>query len=133
MSPFQFSAWIVQLNKIENRLAWLVQKPCRAIEKKHCLVETTSIESKGMKKIFPIISGALLAIMVGYSGVSQAEQPADSTITLISNVNIFDGKTEELLKNTHVLVKDNPIETVSDEPLAVIQTDNVTMIDDGGR
>ena len=33
----------------------------------------------------------------------------------------------------HVLVKDNLIETVSDEPLAVIQTDNVTMIDGGGR
>ena len=33
----------------------------------------------------------------------------------------------------HVLVKGNLIETVSDEPLAVIQTDNVTMIDGGGR
>jgi imidazolonepropionase-like amidohydrolase len=33
----------------------------------------------------------------------------------------------------HVLVKDNLIETVSNEPLAVVQTDNVTMIDGGGR
>jgi imidazolonepropionase-like amidohydrolase len=32
-----------------------------------------------------------------------------------------------------VLVKGNLIETVSNEPLAVIQTDNVTMIDGGGR
>jgi len=33
----------------------------------------------------------------------------------------------------HVLVVDNLIETISDEPLAVIQTDNVTMIDGDGR
>ena len=33
----------------------------------------------------------------------------------------------------HVLVKDNLIETISDEPLAVIQTDNVTIVDGGGR
>jgi imidazolonepropionase-like amidohydrolase len=31
-----------------------------------------------------------------------------------------------------ILVKGNLIETVSKEPLAVIQTDNVTMIDGGG-
>jgi len=54
-------------------------------------------------------------------------------LTLISNVNIFDGKTEKLHKNMHVLVKDNLIEKVSNEPLAIIQTDNVTMIDGGGR
>ena len=33
----------------------------------------------------------------------------------------------------HVLVKDNLIETISDEPMAIIQTDNVTIIDGGGR
>jgi imidazolonepropionase-like amidohydrolase len=48
-------------------------------------------------------------------------------------VNIFDGENEKLLENMHVLVKDNLIETISDEPLAVVQTDNVTMIDGGGR
>jgi imidazolonepropionase-like amidohydrolase len=44
-----------------------------------------------------------------------------------------DGKTEKLHKNMHVLVKDNLIETVSNEPLAVIQTDNVTIIEGKGR
>jgi imidazolonepropionase-like amidohydrolase len=38
---------------------------------------------------------------------------------------------------THALlgihIKDNRIETISTEPLAVVQTDNVTMIDGGGR
>lgn len=38
-----------------------------------------------------------------------------------------------MIENMHVLVKDNLIETVSDELLAVIQTDNVTMVDGGGR
>jgi len=56
-----------------------------------------------------------------------------SEVTLFKNVNIFDGKNERLHKNMHVLVKDNLIEMVSSEPLAVIQTDNVTMIDGGGR
>jgi len=54
-------------------------------------------------------------------------------LTLISNVNIFDGQHEPLRENAQVLIKDNLIETISDEPLAVIQTDNVTMIDGGGR
>jgi imidazolonepropionase-like amidohydrolase len=54
-------------------------------------------------------------------------------LTLISNVNIFDGQTDRLHKGMHVLIKDNRIETISTEPLAVVQTDNVTMIDGGGR
>ena len=76
---------------------------------------------------------ALLAIIVCFSGFVQAAEQSLPRLTLISNVNIFDGKTENLHKNMHVLVKDNFIETVSNEPLAVIQTDNVTMIDGGGR
>ena len=76
---------------------------------------------------------ALLVVIASISGFAQAaEQPAPE-LTLISNVNVFDGKTEKLHENMYVLVKDNLIETVSNEPLAVIQTDNVTMIDGGGR
>ena len=76
---------------------------------------------------------ALLAVVVCISGFARAAEQPSPKLTLISNVNIFDGKTEKLQKNMHVLVKDNLIETVSNEPLAVIQTDNVTMIDGGGR
>ena len=65
-------------------------------------------------------------------GVAQEAEPQPK-LTLISNVNIFDGVNDKLHPNMHVLVKDNLIETVSDEPLAIIQTDNVTMIDGGGR
>jgi len=76
---------------------------------------------------------ALLVVIASISGFAQAAEQPLPKLTLISNVNIFDGKTEKLHKNMHVLVKDNLIETVSNEPLAVIQTDNVTMIDGGGR
>jgi imidazolonepropionase-like amidohydrolase len=86
-----------------------------------------------MKKITRVITGAVLATSCVYSGFSHAVEPIDSKLTLISNVNIFDGENEKLLKDMHVLVKDNLIETVSDEPLAVIQTTNVTIIDGGGR
>ncbi len=68
---------------------------------------------------------AFVALAVGVSGLARAVQEAAPRLTLISNVDIFDGQTATLLKNKHVLVKGNRIETVSDEPLAVIQTDNV--------
>jgi imidazolonepropionase-like amidohydrolase len=76
---------------------------------------------------------ALLAVVVCISGFARAAEQPSPKLTLISNVNIFDGKTEKLQKNMHVLVKDNLIDTVSSEPLAIIQTDNVTMIGGGGR
>ena len=76
---------------------------------------------------------ALLAVIICFSGFAQAAEQPPPKLTLISNVNIFDGKTEKLHKNMHILVKGNLIETVSNEPLAVVQTDNVTMIDGGGR
>ena len=76
---------------------------------------------------------ALLAATISMSASAQvAEKPAPK-LTLISNVNVFDGETEKLHQNMHVLVKDNLIETVSSEPLAIIQTDNVTIINGGGR
>ena len=76
---------------------------------------------------------ALLVFILGLPGFAQAAEPPEPKLTLISNVNIFDGKTEKLHQNMHVLVKDNQIETISSEPLAVIQTDNVTIIEGKGR
>ena len=86
-----------------------------------------------MTKSAKLIFRTLLAICVWFSGFSAAAEPLDSKLTLISNVNIFDGENEKLRKIMHVLVKDNLIETISDEPMAIIQTDNVTIIDGGGR
>ena len=75
----------------------------------------------------------LIVFIVCISVSAQAAEKSAPSLILINNVNIFDGKNEELHKNMHVLVVDNLIETISDEPLAVIQTDNVTMIDGDGR
>jgi len=86
-----------------------------------------------MKNTINGITHVLLASALFMSVVLQAAEPAPARLTLISNVNIFDGENEKLLKNRHVLIKDNLIETISNEALAVIQTDNVTMIDGGGR
>jgi imidazolonepropionase-like amidohydrolase len=68
-----------------------------------------------------VLAIAYLALAVGVSGFAQAAQESAPRLTLISNVDIFDGQTATLLKNRHVLVKGNRIETVSDEPLAVVQ------------
>jgi len=76
---------------------------------------------------------ALLAVILCMPGFAQAAEPPAPKLTLISNVNIFDGKNEKLHRNMHVLVKGNLIEKISSEPLAVIQTDNVTIIDGEGR
>ncbi len=67
------------------------------------------------------------------STAQELNEPPLPRLTLISNVNIFDGTSDKLLENRHVLVKDNLIEQISDEPLMIVQTDNVTMIDGGGR
>ncbi len=83
--------------------------------------------------IFRIAVTAFAAsVILAQSALAQTDT-AQPKLTLISNVNIFDGKNEQLLENRHVLVKDNLIETISDEGLAIIQTDNVTRIDGGGR
>jgi imidazolonepropionase-like amidohydrolase len=78
---------------------------------------------------FILIIWSLIAVQPAFA--QKNEQPP--TLVLISNVNIFDGKSETLHKNMHVLIKGNLIEKISSEPLAVIQTDNVTVINGGGR
>lgn len=74
-----------------------------------------------MKKLVAVT--ALLTIVI--TTVAMAQDSAQlPKLTLISNVNVFDSKTKKLSKGMHVLVKDNLIETVSAEPLAVVQTDD---------
>jgi imidazolonepropionase-like amidohydrolase len=75
----------------------------------------------------------LLTLAVCISGFARAAGQPSPGLTLISNVDIFDGKTEKLHKNMHAPIKDNLIETESKERSAIIQTDNVTMVDVGGR
>jgi len=51
-------------------------------------------------------------------------------ITLITNVNVFDGVNEALIENANVVITDNLITAISTEPLAVA---GGTVIDGGGR
>jgi len=55
---------------------------------------------------------------------------ADPQVTLFTNVNVFDGVSEKLVKNANVVVTDNIITAVSTEPLAVA---GGRVIDGGGR
>ena len=64
-----------------------------------------------------LLSGAVLA--------AQEEQP----VTLFTNVNVFDGVNEKLIKNANVVVTGNLITAVSTEPLAVA---GGKVIDGGG-
>lgn len=87
-----------------------------------------------MKEITEFCISVVLAASVAFSSFVGAEEAADSKLTLIREVSIFDGENEKLLKNMHVLVRGNLIEKISDEPLAVSDnSDNLTVIHGGGR
>jgi hypothetical protein len=57
-----------------------------------------------------------LPLLTPSTGIAQ-EAPSS---VLFTNVNIWDGTSESLRSNMHVLVEGNLISTISDEPLAVI-------------
>ena len=63
-------------------------------------------------------------------GLFAQEKPKQ--ITLFTNVQVFDGLTDKLIK-ADVLVEGNLIKQISTEPLMVMQTDNVSIIDGKGR
>ena len=70
----------------------------------------------------------LLALLIASSTRLWAEPQS----TLFTNVNVFDGVQNKLFK-ADVLVVGNKIETVSREPLGVIQSTTMQLIDGGGR
>ena len=73
---------------------------------------------------------SLCAVLLATSAFAQdTPQPK---LTLISNVNIFDGTTDKLHKNMHVLIKDNLIEQISDKPLMITALAGNTIIDGKG-
>jgi imidazolonepropionase-like amidohydrolase len=79
-----------------------------------------------MKKIIQIGLFILIAI-----GNIVAQETPKKNIVLFTNVMVFNGTTDELLKRD-VLVEGNLIRQISVESLAVVQTDNVTIIDGQG-
>ena len=78
-----------------------------------------------MKKA--LISCILCIISLGLFAQEKPKQ-----ITLFTNVKVFDGTSDKLIKSD-VLVVGNLIKQISKEPLMVMQTDNVSIIDGGGK
>ena len=75
----------------------------------------------------------ILFVSVATLAVVQAwAQDATEQSYLFTNVMVFDG-TSEQLRDVDVLVKGNKIVQVSEEPLAVIASTTMTVIDGGGR
>ena len=71
---------------------------------------------------------AALVVAVSF-GLPAAAQEASGPI-LFTNVNVFDGVNEALIKNANVVVTGNKITAVSTKPLAIA---GGTVIDGGGR
>jgi imidazolonepropionase-like amidohydrolase len=81
-------------------------------------------QEEGMKTIRAIVC-CFLAI-----SATASAQPQQGV--LFTNVMVWDG-TSEALRKADVLVTGNKISEVSDEPLAVIQSTDMMVIDGGGR
>ena len=71
----------------------------------------------------------LFSLLLVVPGLVVAQQPES---VLFTNVMVWDG-TSEALRKADVLVSGNKIAQVSEEPLAVIQSTDMTVIDGGGR
>ncbi len=78
------------------------------------------------------MKNSFLASLLWFISVGLFAQEKPKPITLFANVQVFDGTSDKLIK-ADVLVEGNLIKQISKEPLMVIQTDNVTIIDGGGR
>ncbi len=74
------------------------------------------------------IAASLLALALVSPTGAQADDPPK--LTLITNVNIFDGVNDGLAEGMSVLIEGNLIKTISAE---TIEVDGATVIDGGGR
>ena len=73
----------------------------------------------------------VLTALIVFTQVAFAQEPREQGV-LFTNVSVWDG-TSEALRKADVLVTGNKISEISDEPLAVIQSTDMTVIDGGGR
>ena len=78
-----------------------------------------------------VITRSVLALLlcVSVSTVAQETRPQS---VIFTNVMVWDG-TSESLRDADVLVVDNLIQEISDEPLAGIASTDMTIVDGGGR
>jgi imidazolonepropionase-like amidohydrolase len=68
------------------------------------------------------------AIAVGLAG-----QSSPSSVTVLQNVRIFDGKSDRLSGLSNVLIRGNRIEHISVTPIATDRRADTVLIDGGGR
>jgi imidazolonepropionase-like amidohydrolase len=72
----------------------------------------------------------ILAICVAWPAMAQE---ASKSVTVFSNVRIFDGKASELSAPSNVLVRGNIIEKISTTPIPTDRRPDTQLIDSGGR
>jgi len=82
--------------------------------------------------MFRSVPSLVLILAALVSSHANAQDAKAKRQVLFQNVMVFDGKSDEL-KKADVLVTKNLISEISAEPLAVIQSTNMTVIDGGGR
>ena len=66
------------------------------------------------------------------TGISFAQEVSSAQQFLFTNVKIFNGVNNKLI-NADILVENNPIEKVSEKPLTLNKSDNLMIIDGGGK
>ncbi|QIF00721.1 amidohydrolase family protein [Roseimicrobium sp. ORNL1] len=79
-----------------------------------------------------LLLGLLFAGIANAQTASPAPTPAPPVV-LFQNVRIFDGKKSELSPPSHVLVRGNKIEKISDRPIPIENEANATTIDGTGK
>ena len=84
-----------------------------------------------MKTITLLAQIALVATFTLTAAAQQGDVP--KSVTLFSNVRIFDGKKGELSVPSHVLVRGNRIEKISTAPIPTDRRADTVLIDGGGR
>jgi imidazolonepropionase-like amidohydrolase len=89
----------------------------------------------GIKKSSRIVLFAITVLVFTVAlpqAWAQEKNKKMPTLVLFSNVKVFNGVDDKLIK-ADVLVENNLIKQVSEEPLAIIASANATIIDGGGR
>ncbi|PWT72250.1 MAG: hydrolase [Bacteroidetes bacterium] len=74
-----------------------------------------------------------LIILTLFASLSSLAQSAPSSVTLFTNVRIFDGKSDKLSAPSNVLVRGNVIEKISTSIIPADRQAGATLIDGGGR
>ncbi|HEY1490899.1 MAG TPA: amidohydrolase family protein, partial [Verrucomicrobiae bacterium] len=71
----------------------------------------------------------VVLILCAVDSAVQAQDAASASVTVFSNVRIFDGKSDQLSPPSNVLVRGNRIEKISTDPIPVDRRADTTLID----